>query len=74
MYAIVYIEAKAKYAGNFQKLSTENVLSTTYLFLKGYIVESNKILVADLICAIHKCRLFPRHLKWTFLQDDRRFL
>ena len=42
MCVIIYIEAKAKYAGNFKKLSTENVFSTTYLSLKGYIVESKK--------------------------------
>ena len=42
MCVIIYIETKAKYAGNFKKLSTENVFSTTYLSLKGYIVESKK--------------------------------
>ena len=42
MCVIIYIETKAKYAGNFKKFSTENVFSTTYLSLKGYIVESKK--------------------------------
>ena len=43
MCVIIYIETKAKYAGNFKKLSTENVFSITHLSLKGYIVESKKI-------------------------------
>ena len=42
MFVIIDIEAKAKYAGNFKKLSTENVFSTTKLSLKGYIVKSKK--------------------------------
>ena len=42
MFVIIDIEAKAKYAGNFKKLSTEKVFSTTKLSLKGYIVKSKK--------------------------------
>ena len=42
MFVIIDREAKAKYAGNFIKLSTENVFSTTKLSLKGYIVKSKK--------------------------------
>ena len=55
MRVIINIEAKAKYAGNFKKLSREKVFSTTC-----YIAKSKK--VTDLNYAIQKYRLFVRRL------------
>ena len=63
MRVIINIEAKAKYAGNFKKLSRESVFSTT-CFEKAILWNQKK--VNDLNCAIQKYRLFVRQLIYIF--------